>query len=76
LSTIGSFNNGKWEYSFSEDDNRSISLINTQIRSDISTHLDKAMKIAFQKEGRAPEPSEIDHKRIPGKDGAWQERLN
>ncbi len=28
-----------------------------------------------EKEGRAPEPSEIDHKRIPGKDRTWQERM-
>ena len=28
-----------------------------------------------EKEGRALEPSEIDLKRIPGKDGTWQERM-
>ncbi len=28
-----------------------------------------------EKEGRVPRPDEIDHKRIPGKDGTWQKQI-
>ena len=50
LSTIGPFNNGKSTGEIRQTDQTTISKINNQIRSEMSTYFDKTIESEFQKE--------------------------